>query len=165
MIEIIKETFFSLSGVPILVTIFFGVLIYDNYFGKNKDNNNNKKDVKLAIKVYIIFMLILFGISTIKYTNKEFDPSDVKTTRTPDSSVFYCVGYDKRFQKAVLVFNDDMENEYDFKEYIYNMDINTWNEFINSDSLGEYYNKHIKGKLKSYIEYPDPRGWGDYDYN
>lgn len=70
-----------------------------------------------------------------------FDVDNIDMESTPQSSCFSSVGYDSDFQVLAVVFRTTgkMYVYYDFPE-------SEWDNFINADSLGKYYNANIKGK-------------------
>jgi len=123
------------------------MLIYQRY--KNKKNGKTYNSNDLFIKVFVAIILISFVFSTYKYITKEFNPSDVKLNHDIDSSTFYAIGYDERFEKAVLIFKNDFEDDDGvFTEYVYSLPKSVWEDFKYSSSLGGFYNENIKGKYK-----------------
>lgn len=72
--------------------------------------------------------------------NRDFDLSRVDFQDTPNSSVFSKVGYIEEDEVLVVVFRSTGPYKYDDVSYP------VWEEFTNADSLGSYYNHHIKGE-------------------
>jgi len=72
-----------------------------------------------------------------------FDVNSVSMQETPDSSCFSEVGYDTVWEVLVVQFRDSGS------VYTYsNFPDSEWKAFITSDSLGRWYNKHIKGRYE-----------------
>lgn len=72
--------------------------------------------------------------------NRDFDLSAVDFQETPSSSAFSKVGYIEEDEVLVVVFRSTGPYKYDDVPYT------VWEEFTNADSLGSYYNYHIKGE-------------------
>ncbi len=69
-----------------------------------------------------------------------FDVGDVDMETTPKSTCFEEVGYDPDFEILVVRFRDSgaVYTYSDFPE-------SAWEDFMAADSLGSFYNAHIKG--------------------
>lgn len=72
--------------------------------------------------------------------NRDFDLSAVVFQETPSSSAFSKVGYIEEDEVLVVVFRSTGPYKYEDVPYT------VWEEFTNADSLGSYYNYHIKGE-------------------
>ncbi len=72
-----------------------------------------------------------------------FDVNDVNMKSTPDSSCFSEIGYDSDWEVLVVRFRDDgsVYTYSDFPE-------DEWIQFSAADSLGRWYNAHIKGRYE-----------------
>ena len=69
-----------------------------------------------------------------------FSVDDVAMTATPNSSCFSKIGYSAAFETLVVTFRGSG------KTYCYtNFTAADWAAFRSADSLGRYYNAHIKG--------------------
>ena len=69
-----------------------------------------------------------------------FSVDDVAMTATPNSSCFSKIGYSEAFETLVVTFRGSG------KTYCYtNFTAADWAAFQAADSLGSYYNAHIKG--------------------
>lgn len=152
MIEILTNTLFMGNGFMLIPFIFLYLAIREYKIAKKEQDTKNEHYQTNIIKLLIIIIVIAFGINTYKYVNKDFDPDNIKLNFNTNSSTFYAIGYDERFEKAELIFNNDMDED-GMTIYIYSLPKHIWDEFRNSSSLGEYYNKNIKGKYKCYDYY------------
>ena len=155
---VISNTFFNFFMIPTYFTLIMGILIY-MYVKQDKNKPHIEKgDLKKLMMVWAVVMSISFAYS---YFFIDYDPFDTKLIHNLDSSTFYAIGYDKRFKKAKLIFNTDVANYGVQRVYIYDLPEHIWEEFRLSSSLGDYYNKNIKGKYKSYVIETDPsdEGW------
>lgn len=73
----------------------------------------------------------------------EFDVDDVNMQSTPKSSCFSEIGYDSDYDILVVQFRGKGS------VYIYfDFPTDEWEKFISADSLGRWYNKHIKDKYE-----------------
>ena len=72
-----------------------------------------------------------------------FDADSVDMEPTPDSTCFEAVGYDSAFEVLVVRFRDSGSRYtyLDFPE-------SEWSDFMAADSLGSFYNAHIKGEYE-----------------
>ena len=69
-----------------------------------------------------------------------FSVDDVAMTATPNSSCFSKIGYSVAFETLVVTFRGSGQT------YCYtNFTAADWAAFRSADSLGSYYNTHIKG--------------------
>ena len=69
-----------------------------------------------------------------------FSVDDVAMTATPNSSCFSKIGYSEAFETLVVTFRGSGQT------YCYtNFTAADWAAFRSADSLGSYYNTHIKG--------------------
>ncbi len=69
-----------------------------------------------------------------------FSVDDVAMTATPNSSCFSKIGYSGAFETLVVTFRGSGQT------YCYtNFTAADWAAFRSADSLGSYYNTHIKG--------------------
>ena len=62
-----------------------------------------------------------------------------------DSSFIHTVGYDKEKKRLEVIIDNDDERKYVYKnvsEYVYQ-------NFLDSNSKGRYYNENIKGEYDS----------------
>lgn len=67
----------------------------------------------------------------------------VEMEQTPRSSCFSYIGYDEANETLYVVFRESG------MEYVYhNFTDGDWYSFYNADSLGKYYNAHIKGNYE-----------------
>lgn len=69
-----------------------------------------------------------------------FDPYEVGMISTPNSTCFCEVGYSYEFEKLVVCFRNSSDRIYIHSD----VPAEVWEEFIDSSSLGGYYNKQIK---------------------
>ena len=81
------------------------------------------------------------------FVEKEYDGSGLVWQETPESTCFAAVGYDDGYERLALIFRSNETRTYVYSEIL----AKDFDDFIHSDSLGSYYNKHIKG------EYPCER--------
>ncbi len=74
-------------------------------------------------------------------TPRIFDVGAVNMQPTPESSCFSEIGYDSEWEVLVVRFRDNgsVYTYSDFPE-------DEWIQFIAADSLGRWYNAHIKGR-------------------
>lgn len=144
MLEIIKNTFLCFNGLPI---VLIAIILYFNLDSEEKES----KYRKMVTKLCLVLVVVCLAISVFKYVTKEYDDSDTKLIYNLNSSTFYAIGYDERFEKAKLIFNKDKDENGVWRVYIYDLPFNVWDEFKCSSSLGEYYNKNIKGIYKCEI--------------
>ena len=86
---------------------------------------------------------VITPIETPTPASHEFDVDDVNMQSTPGSSCFSEIGYDSDYDILVVQFRDSGS------VYIYlDFSIDEWGKFISADSLGSWYNKHIKDKYE-----------------
>ena len=76
-------------------------------------------------------------------TSHEFDVDDVNMQSTPGSSCFSEIGYDSDYDILVVQFRDS-GSVYTYLDF----SIDEWGKFTSADSLGSWYNKHIKDKYE-----------------
>ena len=76
-------------------------------------------------------------------TPNVFSVDDVIMQPTPGSSCFDEIGYDPDWEILVVRFRDS-GSVYTYLDF----PLDEWNKFISADSLGSWYNKHIKGKYE-----------------
>ena len=76
-------------------------------------------------------------------TPRIFDVDDVNMLSTLESSCFSEIGYDSDWEILIVRFRDSgsVYTYSDFPE-------DEWNQFIAADSLGSWYNSHIKGQYE-----------------
>ncbi len=76
-------------------------------------------------------------------TPRIFDVDDVNMQPTPESSCFSEIGFDSNWEVLVVRFRDNgsVYTYSDFPE-------GEWIQFIAADSLGRWYNEHIKGRYE-----------------
>jgi hypothetical protein len=76
-------------------------------------------------------------------TPRIFDVDDVNMQSTPESSCFSEIGYDSDWEVLVVRFRDSglVYTYSGFPE-------GEWIQFIAADSLGRWYNAHIKGQYE-----------------
>ena len=76
-------------------------------------------------------------------TPRIFDVDDVSMQSTPESSCFSEIGYDSDWEVLVVRFRDSgsVYTYSDFPE-------SEWTQFIAADSLGGWYNAHIKDRYE-----------------
>ena len=76
-------------------------------------------------------------------TQREFNVDDVIMQYTPESTCFSEIGYDSEWEILVVRFRDSgaLYTYSDFSE-------SAWNKFKAADSLGSWYNTHIKGQYE-----------------
>lgn len=75
---------------------------------------------------------------------KGFSPYDV-SLHSVDSSCFYKIGYDSKYEKLVVVFNSNTDYMYVYSDFT----SGDYKDFTAADSLGKYYNSYIKGVYPS----------------
>ncbi|MEL7659023.1 MAG: KTSC domain-containing protein, partial [Bacillota bacterium] len=86
---------------------------------------------------------VIIPIETPTPTSHEFDVDDVIMQSTPGSSCFSEIGYDSDYNILVVQFRDSGS------VYMYlDFSIDEWDKFTSADSLGRWYNKHIKNKYE-----------------
>lgn len=76
-------------------------------------------------------------------TEEPFSYTDVSMQDTPDSTCFSEIGYDSPTQILVVRFRDS-GSVYEY----FDVRKSVWLSFRGADSLGEYYNEHIKGSYE-----------------
>ena len=76
------------------------------------------------------------GTPIVAYRN-----SGIEWENTPQSSCFSEIGYDAAAETIGVVFRDSGA------KYIYeDVPESVWREFRSAESIGQYYNQHIKGE-------------------
>ncbi len=103
-------------------------------------------------------VMVILSIAGVRGPAPEAEDSyagiDIVWQETPRSTCFSYVGYDEDNEVLALVFRDNDSRIYLYAEF----PAAEYHAFMSADSLGGYYNKHIKG------EYPSERiddidGW------
>ena len=89
---------------------------------------------------------------------EEFNIESIKLLSIDNSSCFSYVGYDNDFEILVLVFKDEPSRCYKYDDISYS----DYKDFINSDSLGSYYNAYIKPYYDYSYRYDDINVIGNY---
>lgn len=161
MFRILVDTLFGLGGIPFYLSVFAFSLLYTI----KKDNSDKRVKRLLCLSIFAVWAIVILISLSRATIFKEYDPSETKVHHDLNSSTFYAVGYDKRFKKAKLIFNNDVTANGVERFYVYDLPEHVWEEFRLSSSLGEYYNNNIRGKYKSYVVENDlsDDGWRDRD--
>lgn len=78
------------------------------------------------------------------YYSDRYEVDEMVWLKTPDSTVFSRIGYDDYNEILGVTFRKAGSTYYyqDFPSYL-------WEEFLDSDSLSDYYNDNIKGQYTS----------------
>ena len=115
---------------------------------------------KKKLKWYHYVLIVIGALMAIEYLHNIFTPGqlyidksyysdryevdEMVWLKTPDSTVFSRIGYDDyneilgvTFRKAGITYY-----YHDFPSYL-------WEEFLDADSLSDYYNDNIKGQYQS----------------
>lgn len=104
----------------------------------------------------LIITILLVGLCSCKETEKPITPSTAEVTtvyepskqiameETPRSTCFSSVGYSADKEILLVTFRDSG------KTYQYSgISESLFDEFINAESMGQFYNSSIKGKYHS----------------
>jgi len=86
---------------------------------------------------------VTIPVETPTPTSHEFDVDDVNMQSTPGSSCFSEIGYDSDYDILVVQFRDS-GSVYKYLDF----PIDEWGKFTSADSLGRWFNKHIKNKYE-----------------
>ena len=110
-----------------------------NYYNKNENTSYVKEDY-------------------VYEDEEEFDIESIKLKSIDDSSCFSYVGYENDFKILLLVFKEEPNRCYKYDDISYS----DYKDFINSDSLGSYYNAYIKPYYDYSYRYDDINVIGNY---
>lgn len=125
------KKFFNSLLYPIIVCgLVYACLLVDlNY--KHDETSAPNKAVQVTVET---------TATPTRKPDPTIKPVSLKMQATPQSSCFSYVGYDgeKEILHAVFRTSGIEYIYYDFTQ-------DDWDDFINADSLGTYFNKHIKG--------------------
>lgn len=76
-------------------------------------------------------------------TPNVFDVDNVDMQATPQSSCFSEIGYDSEWEILVVRFRNS-SSTYTYSDF----PEGEWSKFVSADSLGRWFNKHIKGQYE-----------------
>ena len=109
----------------------------------NYEYKNHKK--RYPKKYFFLCLLLLYGCYRGYLLDKhDSDLRERKTEALKASEVFSWVEYNRRDEILIVQF-EESESRY---KYSY-VPEEVYEDFIYSDSLGKFYNRHIKGQYQS----------------